>query len=181
MNEQTTTAPVEALEATSGAQASQAPTPTPAPTLVPAEDQENLKDAQEDTTSGESQDALGKLRKEAAGHRVAAKEARAEAETLRTERDALLTRLTAVQDSILAGELDRHGVTLDALKAAGHRDSVFNEDGTLNTDALAPAMKDTAARFGSTRHMAPVPELGRETPPGGGNHAPARWHTLLNG
>lgn len=129
---------------------------------------------------GDQTDPLGKLRKEAAGHRVAAKEARAEADDLRTERDALVARLSAAQDSILADRLKPHAVSLDSLVAAGHRDAVFNDDGTLNEDALRTATADAAARFGRT---GPDPmisrHLGRETPPGGGSMG--GWMGLING
>lgn len=168
MSEQNTTtdAPKDAQEAPDTT-AEQAPTPEPA-----GEQKDDQKDAPGDTPAGEPLDALGKLRKEAASHRVAAKEARTEADTLRSQ-------LTAAQDTILAGELKRAGVTLDAFTAAGHRDSAFNADGTINTDALTSAIQDTAARYGSTRHIASDPTTGRENPPGGGG-TPG-WSALLSG
>lgn len=146
-------------------------------TSVPAVEPQ---EAREEPKEGDQADPTAKLRKEAAGHRVAAKEARAEAETLRTERDALAAQLSAAQDSILADRLAPHGVTLDALVAAGHRDTVFNEDGTLNEDALNTAMTQAKEQFGYRPVQRPDSFLGRETPPTGGSGG-ASWADVLNG
>lgn len=181
MTEQNTTAaPADTTDAPKDALAPQDPAGQQAPTPVPAEDQKDAqKDAQEGTTAGDQQDALSKLRKEAAGHRVAAKEARAEADTLRAENEALLTRLTAAQDSILAGVLDNEGVSLDAFTAAGHRDSAFNQDGTLNHSVIHAGVRDAAKRFGMVRPATHI--VNRETPPGSSHPSRASaWQGLLN-
>lgn len=157
-------------EQTTEPQASSEEPQEPQGTNTPEEGQQT---PQEDVKAGEEDTALAKLRKEAAGHRVAAKEARTEADTLRSQ-------LTAAQDAILAGKLEQSGVTLDALRAAGHRDSAFNEDGTINADALATAIQDTTARFGTTRRSVPDSLKGRETPPGVGNsRSGGSWADLL--
>lgn len=107
---------------------------------------------------------VAKLRKEAAGHRVTAREAREQLEATRE-------RLSAVQDALLAGELKARGTQLtpEALAAVGLRDGVFSEDaGTVDPDALDAALEQ-AQDLGLTMRKRPAPDLttGRETPPGG--------------
>ncbi|KLU10626.1 hypothetical protein [Kocuria sp. SM24M-10] len=143
----------------------QQPQGTGSPSEPAETPQEKPSGSEEDTT-------LAKVRKEAAGHRVAAKEARAEA-------DALRSQLTAAQDTILADRLASTGVTLDALRAAGHRDAVFTAEGTIDTAALDTAVRDTSTRFGTTLRPAPDSLKGREVPPGGSGDGGASWGDLL--
>lgn len=134
---------------------------------------EARQEAEQDAELTPEAKELKKLRQEAAQRRTAHKEARAEADTLRTQ-------LTAFQDSMLKTELAKHYVSFDAFQAAGARDKVFNEDGTLNTNAVAAEAKDVAKRFGSLPRMPrPDPMLGRETPPGGTQHG-SSWASKLN-
>lgn len=116
---------------------------------------------------------LKKLRQEAAQRRTAHKEARAEA-------DALRSQLTTFQDSMLTAELAKHHVSFDAFQAAGARDKVFNKDGTLSTEAVATEARAVAQRFGTVSGPPPEdPNLGRETPPGGTNHG-LSWAEKIN-
>lgn len=120
----------------------------------------------EERTAPESvePDDVSKLRREAASHRVTAREAQEQLE-------ATQGRLSAVQDALLAGELKSRGVQLtpEALRAVGLRDGVFSEDsGTVDAEALDAAL--TAAQdMGLTLRKRPAPDLttGREVPPGG--------------
>lgn len=114
-----------------------------------------------------------KLRQEAARHRTSSKEARAEADNLRAQ-------VTALQDNALAAELATHRVTLEAFKAAGAREKAFNDDGTLNRDAIAVEAKAAAARFGQIpARPSPDPHLGRETPPGPERGSRTTWADKL--
>lgn len=127
----------------------------------PAED-----DAQ-DLEDGQEAPELRKLRNEAAARRTAAREAREEADGLRAQ-------VTALQDAQLKQQLAKHYVSFDAFTAAGARDKVFNDDGTLNADAVAKEAAAVAQRFGTVgRPATPDPNLGRETPPG----APEKPHS----
>lgn len=138
---------------------------------TPETPQNDAQEPEQDNLSPEAKE-LKKLRQEAARHRTANKEARAEADQLRSQ-------LTAFQDDALAAELQAHRVTLEAFKAAGARDKVFNDDGTMNRAAVAAEAKAVAARFGQipTRPVAD-PHLGREVPPGAGHGL--SWAEKLN-
>lgn len=109
-------------------------------------------------------DDVAKLRKEAASHRVTAREAREELE-------ATQGRLSAVQDALLAGEIRERKTQIkaDALQRLGLRDEVFNEDGTVDGNALDAALEKAADMLGVPLLKRPAPDLttGRETPPGG--------------
>lgn len=123
-------------------------------------------------------DDVSKLRKEAASHRVTAREAR-------EELDSTKAQLTGVQDALLASELKSRGVQLtpEALKAVGLRDSVFSEDnGTVDVDALDAALEQ-AQELGLTMRKRPAPDLttGREVPPGGpeGGVPASSWSEVI--
>lgn len=123
-------------------------------------------------------DDVAKLRKEAAGHRVSAKEAR---EAL----EATQGRLSAVQDALLSAELKARGTQLTpaALSAVGLRDGVFSEDsGTVDGDALDAALAQ-AQELGLTMRKRPAPDLttGREVPPGGpeGGVPASSWSQVI--
>lgn len=138
---------------------------TPEPTPKPGEER---------TAPPEPED-VAKLRREAASHRVTAREAREELDSTRE-------RLSAVQDALLAGELKARGVQLmpAALAAVGLRDGVFNADnGTVDGDALDAALAQ-AQELGLTLRKRPAPDLttGRETPPGGEITAPG-WSQVF--
>lgn len=115
---------------------------------------------------------LAKIRAESAARRVALREAQDQNEQLRGQ-------VTALQDAALTAELRAHGVTLDAVKAAGHRDAAFTDAGTVNLEALPRIVADTAARFGSMhRKPSPDPNFGREPDPAG-ESSRATWQDLL--
>ena len=116
---------------------------------------------------------VAKLRREAARHRTEARDARTEVDTLRA-------RVQALQDAELKRQLDGHGITFDAFTAAGARDRVLTEDGTIDATALTREAEAVAARFGTTapRRIAD-PNTGRETPPVGG--AGTTWADKLRG
>ncbi|MEX3598920.1 hypothetical protein [Kocuria carniphila] len=123
-------------------------------------------------------DDVSKLRKEAASHRVTAREAREELE-------ATQGRLSAVQDALLAGELKARGVQLTpaALAAVGLRDGVFSEDnGIVDAEALDAAL-GRAQELGLTLRKRPAPDLttGREVPPGGpeGGVTASSWSQVI--
>lgn len=123
-------------------------------------------------------DDVAKLRKEAAGHRVTAREAREQLE-------ATQSRLSAVQDALLAGELKARGVQLtpEALRAVGLRDGVFSEDaGIVDAEALDAALEQ-AQDMGLTMRKRPAPDLttGREVPPGGpeGGVMASSWSEVI--
>lgn len=79
-----------------------------------------------------------------------------------------------MQDAQLKQQLAEHYVSFDAFTAAGARDKVFNDDGTLNADAVAKEAAAVAQRFGVMRRPAtPDSNIGRETPPG----APEKPHS----
>lgn len=125
----------------------------------------------------EPQDESSKLRREAAGHRVSAKEAKAELE-------ATQGRLNNAQDALLAAELKsrRVQITPDALKAVGLRDGVFDaETGALDSQALSAALATAEDQFGLQLRRRPAPDLtaGRETPPGG-DRQPGGWSNVIN-
>lgn len=120
-------------------------------------------------------DDVSKLRKEAAGHRVSAKEAREELDSTRE-------RLSVVQDALLSAELKSRGTQLTpaALAAVGLRDGVFSEDsGTVDGQALDVALEQ-AQTLGLTVRKRPAPDLttGREVPPGGEITAPG-WSQVF--
>lgn len=160
-DQQPTTAPVDGTETTT------APRPADQP-------QDAQNDAQE--PAGRTEDTpLAKARAESAQRRVALRETQEHNEALRGQ-------VTALQDAALTQALQAHGVTLEAVKAAGHRDSAFSEDGTVDTEALRGIAADTAKRYGTTKGILPPPDpsLGRETAPGGGAHTTS-WQAKLRG
>lgn len=123
-------------------------------------------------------DDVSKLRKEAASHRVTAREAREELE-------ATQERLSAVQDALLSGELKARGTQLtpEALAAVGLRDGVFNADnGTVDAEALDAALEQ-AQTLGLTVRKRPAPDMttGREVPPGGpeGGVTASSWSQVI--
>lgn len=153
------------IETTENAQETPGRAETPEPTPKPGEER---------TAPPESED-VAKLRKEAASHRVSAKEAREQLE-------ATQGRLSAVQDALLSAELKARGTQLTpaALKAVGLRDGVFSEDaGIVDGDALDAALAQ-AQELGLTVRKRPAPDLttGRETPPGGEITAPG-WSQVF--
>lgn len=121
---------------------------------------------------------VAKLRKEAAGHRVTAREAREELE-------ATQGRLSAVQDALLAGEIRERKTQIkaDALQRLGLRDEVFNEDGTVDGNALDAALEKAADMLGIPLLKRPAPDLttGREVPPGGpeGGVTASSWSQVI--
>lgn len=143
---------------------------TPEPTPKPGEERTAPEPVEPDDVS--------KLRREAASHRVTAREAREELDSTRE-------RLSAVQDALLAGELKARGVQLtpEALAAVGLRDGVFSEDaGTVDGDALDAALEQ-AQGLGLTVRKRPAPDLttGREVPPGGpeGGVTASSWSQVI--
>lgn len=123
-------------------------------------------------------DDVSKLRREAASHRVTAREAR-------EELDSTKARLSAVQDALLSAELKARGTQLtpEALAAVGLRDGVFSEDaGTVDGDALDAALEQ-AQELGLTMRKRPAPDLttGREVPPGGpeGGVTASSWSQVI--
>lgn len=145
-----------------------------------AETPEATPNAGEGRTAPESVegDDVSKLRREAASHRVSAREAQAELE-------ATQGRLSAVQDALLAAELKARGTQLtpEALAAVGLRDGVFSEDaGTVDGDALDAALEQ-AQELGLTVRKRPAPDLttGREVPPGGpeGGVPASSWSQVI--
>lgn len=145
-----------------------------------AETPEATPNAGEERTAPEpvEGDDVSKLRKEAASHRVTAREAREQLE-------ATQGRLSAVQDALLAGELKARGVQLTpaALAAVGLRDGVFSEDnGIVDAEALDAALEQAQA-LGLTVRKRPAPDLttGREVPPGGpeGGVPASSWSQVI--
>lgn len=118
---------------------------------------------------------LTKARAEAAQRRVALREAQDQNETLRAQ-------VTALQDAALSTALAAHGVTLEAVKASGHRDAAFRDDGTVNVEALPQIAADVATRYGTTKFRRPGPDssAGREQGPGDGPSA-SSWAAKLRG
>lgn len=164
-NEPTENAPENTQDATRDSPGPPGQAETPEATTKPGEER----------TAPEPVEDVVKLRKEAAGHRVSAKEAREELE-------ATQERLSAVQDALLAGELKARGVQLTpaALAAVGLRDGVFSEEsGIVDGDALDAAL-GRAQELGLTVRKRPAPDLttGRETPPGGEITAPG-WSQVF--
>lgn len=167
-NETTETTPENAQEATQEGQ-----TPPGGPNIAPKPGDGHT--APPEPVEGND---VSKLRKEAASHRVSAKEAR---EAL----EATQGRLSAVQDALLAGELKARGTQLTpaALSAVGLRDSVFSEDsGIVDGDALDAALEQ-AQGMGLTLRKRPAPDLttGREVPPGGpeGGVTASSWSQVI--
>ncbi|MEX5273171.1 hypothetical protein RF638_04370 [Kocuria sp. CPCC 205235] len=137
----------------------------------------SLEDSNAGEERSEPQDELSKLRREAAGHRVSAREAREELE-------ATTGRLNNAQDALLAAELKarRVQVTPEALKAVGLRDGVFDaETGALDSQALSAALATAEDTFGLRLRYRPAPDptAGRETPPGG-DRQPGGWSNVIN-
>lgn len=124
----------------------------------------------------EPEDDTSKLRREAAAHRVAAREAREELE-------ATSGRLKTAQDALLAAELRerRVQITADALNAVGLRDSVFDESGGIDSQALSASLATAEDTFGMPLRRRPAPDLtaGRETPPSGDDRHRANWGNLI--
>lgn len=142
------------------------------------DDQDQPQEAADDAQEGPETDdgsPLAKARAESAQRRVALREAQEQNKTLSQQ-------VTALQDAALAAALDSYGVTLEAVKAAGHRDAAFAEDGTVNPDALQQIANDTASRFGTTRRRLPQPDphAGQEIPPGGPSYG-SGWQQKLRG
>lgn len=170
-NETTETTPGTTREPTQDSPEAPGGPDTPEPTPKPGEEHTAPEQL------GESDD-VAKLRKEAAGHRVTAREAREELDSTRE-------RLSAVQEALLAGELKARGTQLTpaALAAVGLRDGVFSQDtGTVDADALDAALEQ-AQELGLTLRKRPAPDLstGREVPPGGptGGVTGASWSEVI--
>lgn len=142
------------------------------------DDQDQPQEAADEAQEGPETDdgsPLAKARAESAQRRVALREAQEQNKTLSQQ-------VTALQDASLAAALDSYGVTLEAVKAAGHRDAAFTEDGTVNPDALQQIANDTASRFGTTRRRLPQPDphAGQEIPPAGPSYG-SGWQQKLQG
>lgn len=106
--------------------------------------------------------ALAKVRREAAGHRTRAREAEAERDALRVQRDGLAA-------TVLADVLRPTGITPEAFRAGGHDVATFiGPDGALDLDGLRAAASETARQFGIRRGMVPSAGTGGEDPTDGG-------------
>lgn len=94
-----------------------------------------------DDGTGDDTPALAKLRKEAAGHRAKLREAEAERDTLRTQRDALAAAL-------LGDALRGTGVNAQLFATAGRSIDEFIGDSGLDRAAITRAGREVAKQFG---------------------------------
>lgn len=130
----------------------------PGPSEAPEETQEATEDGD-----------LAKVRKEAAGHRVRAKQAEERAE-------AAEARLEAVLAHVVGEVAGRSGVSAEALSAAEvDRGKWFTDDGGLDLDQMKADVAQVRERFGLPR-LGISPHAGT----GGERQTGVTWSSALN-
>lgn len=106
---------------------------------------EDLNEAQEDEQSSPAEDEaggeVGKLRREAAGHRKRLREVEAERDTLTAQRDALAA-------AVLGDALRGTGVNAELFATAGRSIGEFITDDGLDRGAITRAGRDVAKQYG---------------------------------
>lgn len=135
-------------------------------TASPQEPRPDTPESDEDGHEGSDQpsddtgaDPASRARREAAKYRRRAQDAE-------TARDAALAQITDYQKAIVQTALTQaaHGVTLDALTAAGHDTAGMFKGAALDADKLRAASAATAERFGIRVGVIPTQGTGETNP-----------------
>lgn len=118
-------------------------TPDANPSEAEPQDPDSAEgDQQEEDGAEEVSSDAYKLRREAKRHRLKLREAEA-------ERDAAVAKLHSLAEVVLGDQLARHGLGIEALRAAGHDPAgFFNANGEYDAEAVDAAARATAAKFG---------------------------------
>lgn len=143
---------VESTSATSSSSTNTEPS-SATPSSSPQETEETTPDGPQ----GDEQEPRDPKVSEAKKYRQRAQQAEA-------ERDQLRDELTALKHSTIAGALTGHGVTIDALTAAGHDPASFFDGGSVDQEKLRSAARETADRFGIRVGVIPTQGTGPSDP-----------------
>lgn len=136
---------------------------TPAPDEAPVDQQQDAQASDAEEEGGE----LGKVRREAAGHRKRLREVEAERDTAAAQRDVLAA-------TVLADSLRGTGVNAELFATAGRTVDEFIVEGTLDRSAITRAGRDVAKKYGiASPAVSRYTGTGDERPPEGKTWADA--------
>ncbi|TQO20327.1 hypothetical protein FB472_1958 [Rhodoglobus vestalii] len=148
-------------------QAETEPTPTDSPTPDSPVEDNNTETNDTENTGG----AVTKARKEAAKYRERLR-------TVESERDTGNATVESLRRQIIDGHITSDGMKPSAVWATGHTVAdLLNDDGTVNTEAVNDAIKETRETLGISRFAGTGDQGPRQAAPA---QDKPKWSDLLS-